>query len=180
MLQRGLITILLLSGVLYSMGNPPPNYDAQYDEMIEKEVSADIESIRTDRLAKEKDILSGIKLKSLVFQEKLITTSDGKKVKKNIPVKLVFRGDSVVYINSVKNMDREIKTNIVIKNPIPDGTEYIKGSAICGEGCTISYSKDGGETLTHSDRHGASYIEFHFSNIYPEKEVRMGFRAIIK
>jgi hypothetical protein len=180
MLRRGLITILLLSGAVYSMGNPPPNYDNRYDEEIKEEVSADIESIQADIRAKKEAQLSSLKLESFVFQEKLVIGKDGKKIKKNIPVEQVVRDTKVVYINRVLNRDREIKTDIIVKNPIPRGTEYIKGTAICEKGCKISYSTDGGQTLNSSDEAGASYIEFHFENIYPKKEVRMGFRAIIK
>ncbi|NEW60964.1 hypothetical protein GSY74_06670 [Sulfurovum sp. bin170] len=180
MLQRGLITILLLSGVVYSMGNPPPNYDSQYDEVIEEAVSADIEAIEANRLAKQEMLLSALKLKSLVFQEKFITRSDGKKVKKNIPVEQVVRGTNVVYINIIKNPNGEKQTNILVKNPIPDGTEYIKDSATCNGKCTISYSTDEGETLNPSDKSGASYIEFHFPQIESNTEVRMGFRATVK
>ena len=180
MLIRGVITVLVLSGVLYSMGNPPPNYDNSYDMEIEKEVSADIESIQSELRAKKEAQLSSLKLESFVFQEKLVATKDGKKVKKNIPVEQVARDTKVVYINRLINIDREIKTDIVVKNPIPKGTEYLKGTAICEKGCKISYSTDGGQTLNNSDEKGASYIEFHFKNIYPKREVRMGFRAIVK
>lgn len=180
MLQRGLITILLLSGAVYSMGNPPPNYDNNYDKEIEEAVSADIESIQEGFRAKREAKLSSLNIESFSFQEKITRGKDGKKVKKNIPVELVLRDAKVVYINRLINRAKETKTDIVVRNPIPKGAEYIKGSAICEKGCTISYSTDGGETLNSSDKNGVSYIEFHFANIYPEKEVRMGFRAIIK
>jgi hypothetical protein len=162
------------------MGNPPPNYDNSYDEEIEEAVSADIESIQAESRAKKQANLSSLNIKSLSFQEKIITGKDGQKIRKNIPVTQVIRNTKVVYINRLKNRAKEIKTNIVVKNPIPKGAEYIKGSAICEKGCTISYSTDKGKTINSFDRDGVSYIEFHFSNIYPEKEVRMGFRAIIK
>jgi hypothetical protein len=180
MLNRGLTTILLLSGVLYSMGNPPPNYDNSYDEEIEKAVSADIESIQSDLRAKKEAQLSSLSIKSLSFQEKIIIGKDGKKTKKNVPVEQVIRDTKVVYINRLINRDSEIKTDIVVKNPIPEGTEYVKGSAICEKGCKISYSTNGGETLSSLDRNGVSYIEFYFPKIYPKKEIRMGFKAVIK
>jgi len=180
MLIRGVITVLLLSGVLYSMGNPPPNYDNRYDEEIEEAVSADIESIQSELREKKEAKLSSISIKTFSFQEKIITKKDGTKVRKNIPVKEVIRDSSVVYINKLINNDSEAQNNIVVKNPIPSGTEYVKGSATCAGGCTISYSSDGGETLSSSDNNRVSYIEFHFSNLYPNKEIRMGFRAIVK
>lgn len=68
----------------------------------------------------------------------------------------------------------------MVKNSVPEGTEYVKDSAICDKGCTISYSMDGGETFESSDNGKQyNYIEFHFSKINPKKEVRMGFRAIV-
>jgi uncharacterized repeat protein (TIGR01451 family) len=180
MLKRGVTTILLLSGVLYSMGTPPPNYDNSYDREIEEAVSADIESIQASLEAKKKAKLSSLSITSLSFQEKIIIRNNGKKVKKNIPVTQVVKGTKVVYINRLKNKNSEIQTNIVVKNPIPKGTKYVQGSAICEKGCKISYSTDGGETLNSLDKNGVSYIEFYFPTIHSQKEVRMGFRAIIK
>ncbi len=180
MFKRGLIAVLLLSGVAYSMGNPPPNYDNRYDEEIEEAVSADIESIQADLRAKKKAQLSSLKLNSFTFQEKLITKKNGTKIKKNIPIKEVIKNSEVIYINTLRNIDGEEKIDIVVKNPIPEGTEYVKGSATCEKGCEISYSTDGGQTLNNSDRNKVSYIEFYFKKIHPKREVRMGFRAIVK
>jgi len=70
--------------------------------------------------------------------------------------------------------------SIVVKNPIPNGTEYVKGSAICQGICTISYSTDGGRTLVKKEDSGVNFIEFYFKNIPAQKEFRMGFRAVVK
>jgi uncharacterized repeat protein (TIGR01451 family) len=168
---------MLLSGVLYAMGGNTPNYDERYDSEVASVVGEDVHAMRATKAR----TLSSLELKSYSFQEKLIVGRDGKKNKKNMPVKQVKRGSAVVYINRILNKSNETKTEIVVKNPIPEGTVYVKDSAICDKGCAISYSTDGGATLeTSDDGKRYNYIEFHFSNIYPKKEVRMGFRAIVE
>ncbi|HHB94404.1 MAG TPA: hypothetical protein ENK88_04590 [Campylobacterales bacterium] len=153
------LSFLAISGV-WAMGHTV-NYDEQFNEQEEQEVNSN----------SVEEPLSNINLDSSAFQEK-----NGK----NIPVKKVKRNSKVVYINSVKNSDSSSKKNIIVKNPIPNGTEYVKGSAICQGVCTISYSTDGGETLTQKEDNGINYIEFHFKAIPAGKEFRMGFRAVVK
>ncbi len=57
------------------------------------------------------------------------------------------------------------KDNIIVKNPIPKGVEYIKGSATCDSGCTIFYSSDTKDKLSKNDSGNIDYIEFYFNSI---------------
>ena len=173
MLRRVFGMALLLSMTLEAMG-PSINYDDKFDKeakaFIKKEVKEDLSQR-----------LSMLTLKSLVFQEKRVS-QNGKSVTKNIPVKKVPKGSKVVYINRLINNDSRAKIDIVVKNPVPLGASYIVGSAICDTGCTISFSSDGGATFSTEEEEGQNYtdLEFHFKRIASKKEMRMGFRAIIK
>ena len=164
MIKNILIVSIIVSSYLLGMGDTI-NYDNQFNTQEEREVDANAIS--------SANVLSKLKLETFAFQEK-----NGK----NVPVKRVKRGSKVVYINRVSNLDRSPKRNIVVKNPIPRGTKYIIGSAKCENGCTISFSTDGGRTFVDHEREGEeyNYIEFYFKEIPPLKKLRMGFRTIVK
>jgi len=159
--MKKILLILSFSMGLWSMGHTI-NYDDKFNEEETQEV---------DSNAVEDTSLENIELKTFTFIEK-----NGK----NIPVKKVKRNSKVVYINRLINTNSTPRRDIIVKNPIPEGTEYVKGSAICQGVCTISYSNDGGETLTKDDNGKVNYIEFYFKTIPSYKELRMGFRAIVK
>jgi len=159
--MKKILVMLSFSMGLWSMGHTI-NYDDKFNEEETQEVNSN---------AVEENSLNNIELKTFAFIEK-----NGK----NIPVKKVKRNSKVVYINKVINSNSSSRRDIIIKNPIPSGTEYVKGSAICQGSCTISYSSDGGDTLIQKDDGKINYIEFHFKTIPSYKEFRMGFRAIVK
>lgn len=171
MIKKLLTTTLFVSALGYA-SMPTVNYDDQFD-------SAEIDTINENI---EEDALSGLNLESLTFQEETVKTEDGQEVKKNVPVQKVEHGQEVVYINRLVNQNSEAKRNIVVKNPIPYGTKYVIGSALCNEGCTIQYSNDSGITLNGSEQATDlyNYIEFHFFQVPANSEVRMGFRAVVE
>jgi len=167
------------------MGNDNINYDEEFDRVDEsmsakEEVAEDIfkepepiqepEPTSIPKLDKSQ-ILSKLKIETYTFQEK-----NGKK----IAVKYVPKNSSVIYLNRVVNSDDIQKGNIIVKNPIPKGAEYIKGSATCDSGCTIFYSSGGADKLSKNDSGNIDYIEFYFKSIPANQEVRMGFRAVVK
>ena len=162
MIKNMVIVSILVSSYLLAMGDSI-NYDDKFNNEEQQELNAN---------SKANNLLD-VKLESFILIEK-----DGK----NIPVKRVKRNSKVVYINRVVNGSNTSKRDIVVKNPIPQGVEYVIGSAVCQDGCTISYSTNGGNTLVQKESYGEiyNYIEFHFSTIPPQKEFRMGFRAIVK
>ena len=162
MIKNIVLVSVLISSYLFAMGSSV-NYDDEFNQREQQEVNAN--SLENK--------LSGLKLDSFIFTEK-----NGK----NVPVKKVKRGAKVVYINRVINNSNTPKRNIVVRNPIPEGVEYVIGSAICQDGCTISYSIDSGESLMQQQSGNMvyNYIEFYFPIIAPHKEIRMGFRAIVK
>ncbi len=175
MFGRELGALLVLGVVsIHAMG-PTINYDEKFDQEVQQGIVKDVQMDSRQRL-------EGLHLVSLVFQEKTTRTPDGKEIKKNQPVSRVERGSRVVYINRLINETGQNKRDIVVKNPMPNGTEYVAGSAICDAGCTISYSSDGGRSFTTQEEAGVHYtdLEFYFKEVPANKELRMGFRAIVK
>jgi len=178
MIKRFLPIVVLFSASLYAMGGHQVNYDEQFDEAEREIVNTDIEShVPAVRV----DPLSNIKLESFTFQEKIVE-KNGRKIKKNVVVKNVARGGSLVYINKILNDDSQVKNDIVVKNPMPKGTSYVKGSAVCVNSCIISYSTDGGDSLSLTEKEGEvyNYVEFHFKTLPPQRELRMGFKVVVK
>jgi uncharacterized repeat protein (TIGR01451 family) len=183
------------------MGLPPPNYDNEYDEMIADEVMAGAVVGEPDPIPnptpkptsppKEESIkeepskvievakLSSLKIKTSARQKRVVKDSKGKIKKRYIPIKMANRGSEVIYINSVINTSNLIAKDIIVKNPIPKNSKYVAKSAKCGRGCSISYSTDNGNSLNSSDEGRVNYIEFHFKEISPKQEVRMGFRVLV-
>ena len=185
--MKKLFILMLSSHLLFSMGNDNINYDEQFDRVdeslseagVEADEGTSVEELETivqsepipaPQLDKS-EILSKLKLQTYAFQER-----NGK----NIPVRYVTINSPVIYLNRVINQDDTDKQNIIVKNPIPRGAEYVRGSATCGDGCRILYSNDNGETLLPYEEGRVNYIEFVFDDIPAEGEVRMGFRAVIR
>jgi len=182
--MRKLIFAILSFQLLFGMGNDNINYDEQFDSVDESLSTqegveptptpistpmpiATPKPIKLDR----SEILSNLVLRTYTRKEK-----NGK----YIPVKYVVKNTPVVYINQVINRDDTDKSDIIVKNPIPKGVEYIKGSATCDSGCKIFYSNDNGETLLSHEEGRINYIEFYFKKIPANREVRMGFKAIVR
>jgi len=168
---KDIFGMLVLSSLMLQAMGSTVNYDEQFD----REERASISQDTSERL-------SMLLLKSLVFQEQVITNKQGESIKKKLPVTSVLKGSKVVYINRLINKSFEDKKDIVVKNPIPQGAEYVVGSATCNGGCVIYFSSDGGVTFSTEEHEGQTYtnLEFYFKKIAPKKETRMGFRAIIK
>lgn len=60
----------------------------------------------------------------------------------------VKRGDIIMYTVVAKNNSRCPLKNLVLKQPIPKGTEYVKGSAMAIDGAELLFSIDGGKTFS--------------------------------
>ena len=163
--------------VLFGMGGPVPNYDEKFNENINQRIKEtmpiieEVVPIVKEKVEQRFSDTTNIRLKSLVFQEVN---------HRNIPVREVKSGSKVVYINIAINDSSDIKKDIVIRNPIPMGTEYVRGSATCDNRCIISYSSSFGDTLSSNEDGDINYIEYHFKRMDSGKEYRMGFRAVIK
>ncbi len=103
--------------------------------------------------------LADIQLKTVAEIEVTETSPQGETVTRRKPASNVVPGSEVIYTITAHNTGAESASNIVITNPIPTHTVYIKGSAF-GSGSEISFSVDGGnhfdkpEQLTIKDANG--------------------------
>ncbi len=176
--MRRVALLIISTHLLFGMGSDNINYDEQFDR-VDETLSTEESSVEEEEIIRatpkppkpdKREILSSLKLKVFTLKEK-----GGK----SISVKFIESGSSVIYLNSVTNRADVDRENIVIKNPIPKGVKYLKGSATCDSGCTIFYSSDGGENLSRDETRNVNYIEFYFQAIPAHKEVRMGFRAVV-
>jgi uncharacterized repeat protein (TIGR01451 family) len=175
MLREIFLIGLVSTTVLFAMGGPVPNYDEKFNESINQRIKETMpiieEVVPVVKVEEHSSDTTNIRLKSLVFQEVN---------HRNIPVTEVKSGSKVVYINVAINDSSNIKKDIVIRNPIPRGTEYVRGSATCDNRCIISYSSSFGDALSLSEDDNVNYIEYYFKRMDLGKEYRMGFRAVVK
>ena len=137
-----------------------------------------------------KDIL----LSKAVFQETYEWQNPGRKVRKIVPATKVHKGAVLIYVNQVINTSYSTKKQVVIDNPIPYGTVYLRGTSSCEGVCTMLYSIDGGKTYSESKdlfviygntkrlAKGNEYthIKYIFSEIPPHAKIRMAFKAVLK
>ena len=56
-------------------------------------------------------------------------------------------GDELHYTIRVRNPGNGVVTNVQVVKRMPDGVQYIDGSAV-GPACDVAYSADGGQTFT--------------------------------
>jgi len=141
--------------------------------------------------------LSNIKLEKAVFEEQIAIDTLGIKSRKLIPIKkhtTVQRGATLVYVNRVTNSSRVTKRNIVVKNPIPFKTAYLRGSATCEGSCQIKFSIDGGKSFDYGEKlyvvygkgkrvaKGSEYthIQFIFNSLAPFSKTKMAFKSRLK
>lgn len=78
-------------------------------------------------------------------QKEVRTIEDGREVVKRLPVDGVKPGEVLVYTAAYTNTGKGEAKNASIVNPIPEGTDYILGSAE-GDGTVITCSIDGGKS----------------------------------
>jgi len=138
--------------------------------------------------------LSHMILEKAVFEEQVSIDTLGIKTQKMIPIKTVQRGATLVYVNRLTNKSRAVKHDIVVMNPIPFKTTYLRGSATCEGSCEIQFSIDGGKSFDYGEKlyvhygkgkrvaNGSEYthIKFIFKTIKPFTRTRMAFKAKVK
>ena len=140
--------------------------------------------------------LSHIKLEKAVFEELIAIDTLGIKSKKLISVqgKTVRHGATLVYVNRLTNTSRVTKQDVVVSNPIPFKTAYLRGSATCEGNCQIKFSIDGGKSFDFGENlyviygkgkrvaKGSEYtdVQFIFPYLTPFSKTRMAFKARLK
>jgi len=141
-----------------------------------------------------KSPVTDVILSKAVFEEQNSWDESGKHVRKMVPVKKVNKGTVLVYVNQLINKSSKIKKEVVVDNPIPQGTTYIRGTSSCEGVCSMLYSIDGGLTFKESQdlfviygtkkrqAKGSEYthIKFVFLELPPMSKIRMAFKAVVK
>jgi len=143
-----------------------------------------------------KNPVSDIVLSKAVFEEKIEWVNPGRPIRKMVSVrgKKVKKGTTLVYVNQIFNRSSTTKKEIVVDNPIPYGTAYIRGTSNCEGVCSMLYSIDGGKTFKDSSElyviYGATkrlakgseytHIKFIFPKVLPYSKTRMAFKVKVK
>lgn len=77
-------------------------------------------------------------------EKEVVVTENGKEVRKIVEAKEITPGETVTYKISYENKGDEAATNVVIKDPIPEGTSFIPGTA--SETGDLTFSIDQGKS----------------------------------
>lgn len=79
---------------------------------------------------------------SIVAEKVTVVDVDGKQVEKMVAAADVVPGDVIAYTLQYENKGDEAAKDVVLNNPIPQGTSYVVASAF-GPGAEIGFSIDG-------------------------------------
>jgi uncharacterized repeat protein (TIGR01451 family) len=82
---------------------------------------------------------------SIQAEKEVTVTEDGKKVTKRVAAEEAAPGETIIFTIAYANTGDEAATNVVVNNPLPEGTAYVPGSAT--EKGEVTFSIDGGETF---------------------------------
>jgi len=137
---------------------------------------------------------SSILLSKSIFEEKVVWDNIRGNVRKMVAATRVKKGATLVYVNQILNQSQRTRKQVVVDNPIPYGTTYIRGSSSCEGTCEMLYSIDGGTTFKQSEElfvvYGTkrrvpmaseyTHIKFIFAKLAPYAKVRMAFKAQVK
>jgi len=83
---------------------------------------------------------------NITAEKEIVVQEDGKDVLKRVKIDTAMPGDVLIYTLDYVNKGDEVATDVVLNDPVPDGTIYIDGSAF-GPGSDITFSIDGGESF---------------------------------
>jgi uncharacterized repeat protein (TIGR01451 family) len=98
-------------------------------------------------------------------------------------------GDVIMYTVVAKNNSRCSLRNLVLKQPIPKGTQYVKDSAQAIEGAELLFSIDGGKTFSAKPMMGKqvvpatdyNYLRWKFSGKMPANaQVKTTYKLQVK
>lgn len=82
---------------------------------------------------------------SIKAEKEVTVTAKGKQVKRKIAAKGVQPGEEIIYTLNYSNSGTEAAKDVVISDPIPEGTAYLPGSA--SEAGELTFSIDKGKTF---------------------------------
>ncbi|WP_319405039.1 hypothetical protein [uncultured Desulfosarcina sp.] len=145
------------------------------------------------------DVWAKPEVKVAITAEKEITVvENGQTVVKRVNADTVESGQTIYYTLTVTNDGDEKATNVVLNNPLPDGTAYV-GNSSFGEGSTILFSADGGRhfdtpsrlMVTVKKADGSTErqpadpgqytdIRWTLADVPPGKSLTLGYQASVK
>ena len=96
-------------------------------------------------------VQASVNIHSTSYQEEAKITPTGEKTKEWVKASKVVPGTVVRYVNSLENAGTKSARKLVVKNPIPKSMEYVENSASCQNGCTMTYSVDGGKNYNNAE-----------------------------
>jgi len=82
---------------------------------------------------------------SIQAQKEVTVTENGEQVVQRVPATEATPGETVIFTINYRNTGDETATNVVVNNPLPEGTAYVPGSAT--ETGEVTFSVDGGTTF---------------------------------
>jgi uncharacterized repeat protein (TIGR01451 family) len=86
-------------------------------------------------------------LETAIVVEKLVSPARaGSGAARYVPAERLAAGDEAFYTIRVHNPGKEAVTDVRVTKRMPQGMEYIAGSAV-GPACEVEYSSDGGATF---------------------------------
>jgi uncharacterized repeat protein (TIGR01451 family) len=80
---------------------------------------------------------------SIKAEKEVVVTANKKQIKKKVEAKKFQPGDEIIYTITYNNTGTEAATDVVVSDPIPEGTAYIPGSAT--EAGDLTFSIDHGK-----------------------------------
>lgn len=101
----------------------------------------------------------------ITAEKEVIVTQNGQTVTKRIPATDATPGETIIYTLTVANNGDETATNVVVNDPIPEGTVFLPGSATGNSEPTFSI--DGGKTFQQP-----SLLTYEITNLDGTKEKR--------
>lgn len=102
----------------------------------------------------------------ITAEKEVVVTENGQSVTKRVPAAEATPGETIIYTLEVANNGDEPATNVVVNDPIPEGTSFLPGSA-SGDGAP-AFSIDGGKTYNKP-----SLLTYEFTNPDGSKEQRV-------
>lgn len=135
---------------------------------------------------------------NMTAEKEISVLENGKTVVKRVAADTVESGQTLFYTLTVANRGDEKAANVVLNNPVPEGTAYLADSAY-GEGTKIVFSADGGQSYDLPSRLVAhvknadgstgkriavpeeyTHIRWTVAEVLPGKSLKLGYRATVK
>jgi uncharacterized repeat protein (TIGR01451 family) len=83
---------------------------------------------------------------SISAQKEIVIVENGKEMVKRVPADAVSPGETIYYTIHYANTGSAPATDLLVHDPIPEGTAFIPGSA-SERGAEVTFSIDGGKTF---------------------------------